>query len=350
MSTIFQDSFDVYAVSADLNMKYLSNAVLSITSGRYGGGGATFSSINGTELVASLPTQPTSVWLGFAVMMNSSSVVEGAIMQFISVNGVECCIQFDPVTFSLKLYKLGGNLSGSNMLGATANVPITPNTWHWIDVFLTLDAATGASQIWVDNVKYLDITGVQTVNQSGSNGNKIVSICWGSGMANNSVSVCAMTIDDIIVRDTLNSVNTTRIGDSRIMVNEVASDATPNNGTPSTGTDHFACVNEAQWSSSKNLLLSNTSGQAEQFTINPLPNTPTTIYDVQVVAVCQKTDGGTAFAEVYVDSSSNEADGPSTAVKSTFGMNWAIFDKDPHGNIAWTYAAVNALQIGYKVP
>ena len=347
MATLVQDGFDLYAVANDLNMKYVSSANVVTNGGRWGGGCVDFNSNAGASiLVASLPTQPTTIYQGFSMFVNTSNVGGGAVAQWASINGGELSLEYDVGTFNFKLYKTL-DTGSADLIATSPNVPISPFEWNWIDIELTLSPGAGLFKLWVNNVLYMTYNGQTAWQPTMPQQTQIVSAALGAGFSR--AGTLTMRIDDLQIRDTLGTLNNTRIGDSRIYTTEVNADVTPNNGTPSTSGAHYLMLNEAQWSASNYVTLNNTAGQAEQFSIAPIAGTPAYVFSVQVVAVCQKSDGGLADAEVYIVSSGNEADGPNTPVKTTFFTNYAIFDSDPNTSAAWTYGAVNALDIGYKV-
>lgn len=333
---LFRDGLDRYNVTADLLMVYNSNSgSFSTTGGRFGGGGYSPSSVGMTlSLMAG-----SEFWSAMACSLTGSGSGDRVVMSFSSVasafNGVEATVTYNQSSGLWKLWR--GPLS--TLLGSIT-APMTSG-WHWLDVHYKMDGSAGVFEIWLDDVQLLDLTAQNTIQNGGET--TIIALTWGDI---NSGSTAEFTIDDIIISD--NTLG--RVGDSRIVTLEPTSDATPNQGTPSTGTNHYAVVDEAGWNTSDYLTMPNTSGDKENFGFASLSGTPTTIYGVGIVLISQKSDAGAFSLEPYVTSNSVEADGGSTNPLTSWSLQTAFFETDPNTSAAWNAAGVNAMTGGFKVP
>ena len=333
MAIVWQDGFDLYNNASDLAMIYYSGYATSIstTAGRFGGGAW---STTGYGLVKTIPTC-AEVWSSFAFNTASTAAGDKIIGMASSSAGEEMSITYNPSTGVWKVWR--GN--AVTVLGtATAFVPI--NAWHWLDIRFKLSATLGEIEVWLDEVQIISLTAQNTVQNTGQT--QLVSVQIGDNSAGHAPT---MSADDWFIY-----TPGTRLGDSRIETLVPTSDAGTNNGTPSTGTNHYAVVDEAQFNTTDYITMPNTSGDKETFGHGALVNTPTTIYSVAVKMVSQKSDAGAFYIEPLVVSSGTEGDGASASLTTSWGVQSAIFETDPHTSGAWAYSAVNASSIGYKVP
>lgn len=341
MAITFQDGFDRYAVQADLAQQYnFSTANIHITGGRYGGGGMFLSAQLVSFAYFSVPNLPSEIWVGFAVNITDIGAPQtGVLFTFIGNNDIECYVTYNQLTTQFQIH----NGLTNAVLGSSEPILLTSGSWHWVDLHFKLHPSAGLVEIWVDNNRYINAVGIDTAPQAST---QILTACFGYPF---SIEALGMTVDDVAIEDPSVSPVYNRIGDARICTTVPASDASPNDGTPSAGSSHFAMVNELQWDSTTDIVLANTTGQAEQFTVTPLPVTPQFIFATQVVAWCEKTDAGTANAKLYVESSGTTALGASQGLPSPWGLIREIYNHDPHTSTTWTESGINNVDIGFVV-
>ncbi len=342
---VWHDGFDSYAVVADLSSQGYgtTSLALGLTTGRFGGGGITVSDGNYEYLAKSL-TYALELWVGVAIHANSTANADRAIATFISSAGVEGYLTFNPVTKTVKAWRgLQNTLLGSAIISGFANL-----SWGWWDIHYKYSTTVGVFEVWFNGVQVLNLTAQNTAQDTGQTALSTVSIA--SNAVGGGQPCLGMTFDDLVINDTTGTYNNGRQGDSRIETVTATSDATPNNGTPSTAGSHYPMVDEAQWNTTNYITMTNTSGQEELFGMGALSGTPSAISALRVVLLAENTDAGTAALESVVVSSATELDGASTNLTSSWGRYSFLYEYDPHTSAAWTAAAVNAAQIGWKVP
>ncbi len=333
MTILWLDSFDLYNNVTDLTMVYFSSTAASFgtTDGRFGGGAWHTTSYG----IAKAVTPSAEVWSSFAINTYDTSPGDKFIATFNSIVSEEVSITYNPATGGWKAWR-GNNTA---VLGtATLYLPI--NTWHWVDIRAKLGTTLGEVEIWVDDVQLLSLTGQNTVYNAGQT--DITNVQVGD---NHTGGALRMYIDDWIIY-----TPGTRVGDTRIETLLPTSDASPNQGVPSTGTDHYAVVDEAQFNTSDYLTMANVSGNKEVFGHGALAGTPAIIHAVAVKMISQKSDAGAFSLEPLVVSGGTEGDGASQTLSTVWGVQAAVFEQDPNTSAAWTYANVNSADIGYKVP
>ena len=340
MTILWMDGFDQYGSANDLALNYVSNSFGAInfypTGGRFGGGGlnsqANFSA--GAYYVSRiLGSTNVEVWTSFAGNLQTNGTNGNSFLMALGAgstdnNGVEVNLQYDNLTGVWTLNKpINGNI-------ASFTYPVS-NGWHWIDWRVKFSATAGEIELWVDDVQIYTGTGLNTVDHSTLTG-WTAALIFGNG---------CWVIDDLFVY-----TPGSRLGDSRISNLVPSSDATPNNGTQSTGATHFGVVDEIVNSTTNYITLPDTSGDKEVFGVASLASTPVSVWAVKVETLTSKSDAGTFLLQPLVRSSGTESDGASQPLTTSYSTQQSIFETDPATSAAWTGSAVNAMQIGVKVP
>lgn len=345
MTKRWQDGFDWMAHAADLSFRYnIQSASISTNGGRWGGGVVILAQNSG-YIQTPLVTTPGEIWAGYSFYSNDTpgTNTEFAVCQFVSPQGIECTITYNALTLVFSLWEKSAS---TTLLGTSSPIILTVGTWHYIDIHFKLSTTTsGIVEIWIDNVRVMNVTGIITSYQ----GSATTLSNFINGATTGSFGSLAHAIDDLIINDTAGSRNNGRVGDSRVTIQVPNSDASPNNGTPTSGSSHFAMVDEAQWSSDDTLTLANTTGQEENFGVTPLTILPLTVFGVQVIAICEKTDGGVANAKLGVTSGGDDALSASQGLPISWGYLSGIFEADPNGNIDWNQTSLNAADINFTV-
>ena len=329
MTILWMDGFDLYSVANDLNLNYggSQSPNLNTSAGRFGGGawqGGGYG--NSNYLMKLLGASYTDLWVSFAGNnINNTIAVWGAGST--NNNGVEIQLLYNTTTGQIQL------VTGSGRTIVSGALPST-NGWHWYEVHLVYSSTAGVAEIWVDNVQVASGTGLNTIDNAGLSGYLSVRLQGNGGY-----------MDDWFIY-----TPGVRLGDSRIETVRPASDAGPNNGTPLTGTSHYAAVNELQISTSNYITLPNTSGDKEVFTVGAISSTPVSVWAVKIDVYADKTDAGSFLLDPLIISGLTEIDGAAQQLTTGYGVPQSMFVTDPATSAAWTYAGVNAMKIGVKVP
>lgn len=332
MTILWQDGFDLYNVVADLDIAYFSasRGSFSTTAGRFGGGAWTASYGISRTVAAS-----ADLWSSFAMNTTSTGAADRYMGVFGSTAGYEVSITYNPGTGAWKAWR-----GAQSALLGTATYFMPVNAWHWVDLRAKISTTVGEVEIWVDETQVMALTGLNTVANSGQT--QFTTAQIGDNASGQGV---AMLVDDWFIY-----TPGTRLGDSRIETLVPTSDASPNQATPSTGSNHYAVVDEAQFNTTDYLTMANTSGNKEVFGHGSLVSTPATVHSVAIKMVSQKSDAGAFSLEPLVIASGTEGDGSSQALSTTWSLQASIFETNPNTSAAWAYAAVNSSSIGYKVP
>jgi hypothetical protein len=338
------DGFDTYTAYADMALLgYFNGGVLYQTidpaGGRFGGGALTSNTFR-LCCRAPLARAASELWFGCAFKTSGSN--KATVFTVTNAAGTDmCCIS---LTAANVPFVVKGDPGSSSVL-ATGPVSIAANAWHWIEARVKLHSFAGEVEVWVDGVQVISVTGVNTTNGA-SDG----TAAWiGLGPYNDSGSVFYGFWDDFYACDLLDSAPVGRLGDSKIETLVPTSDASPNDGTVSTGTTHYGVVDEAQFNSTDYTTLNNTAGQAETFGMLDLSYTPKSVAAVRTIAVASKTGTDDASFTMEVANGGSSKDGAAHALGTTATPFVDIFTVDPSTNAAWTGAGVNAMTVAYKV-
>lgn len=350
MALLFMDGFDHYA-TADLQKKWTllgANGVISSSEGRRSGGCFKNASGAGTSqgyvyrTVAPITT--TTLIVGFALEVKAGFGGSGPGQEILSfwdgVTTLHCSVGITAAG-AIAAYRNGS--SSGVLLGTSAATPIAQDSQNYIEVKATVHDTTGAIEVRVNGVAVLTLTNVDTRN-AGTGQINLIRI----GQVNASGGA-HYRYDDLYVSDTTGSTNNNYLGDVRIDTLYPTSDGNYAQFTPSTGTDHYALVDEA---------TPNTTDYNDGAAVNDRDSygmgnlaalSSQTVYGVQVNAAIMKDDAGAKSAATFVRSSSTNGDGASTALGTSQVYVSQVFETDPNGSIAWTESSVNAMEAGVKV-
>ena len=332
------DGFDSYSVAADLAMEYTASiSSFSTSTGRFGGGAITLSPT--TQFQKSIA--PTSeVWVGYAAKLTGwSTAYSNPLAQFNSGAGPEGSICVSQTGSSITIYQGDAHRT---LIGTYALPPsLITGAWHWLEFHYKYGTSTGIMEMWCDGVQVFSFTGNTTYYTGGS----ISQIQIG----HSTYGSVAGTYDDLYIIDVAaGGANTTRLGDCRIGTLVPTSNASPNQGTPSTGSA-YTCVDEAQRNTSDYVTFTSYSaGLQELYGMSSLPSTPIGIFGVRVLAIGNKSDAGSAGFYPMVKSGGSSALATGLPLSTSWVDIPGIFETNPNTSAAWLTAAVNAMACGVQ--
>lgn len=336
MSTIFMDGFDSYSAIADIlygAWQNYSGMSIDTSGGRYGGG-----KMQGGNAWATANIPETSeLYVGFALYINASSTTYAQVVRFDSASGHEATVYLKPSDGTWYLTR------ATSPDLTTGTHTVTVGTWYWVEVRYIPNNAGGVFTLWVDGTQVATFTG-DTRATGGSGGIVIVEIGARSSVSN-------WHYDDIYVNDTAGSAPANgRLGDSRIRTFVPNADTTPNDGTPSTGSDHYAVMDEAQRNTSDyNTLAAPSPGDSEIFGSDAALASNDEVVAVRAMVYCAKSDAGTATGKAVIKQGSDKLSGSDTALATSGTDVQGIFNVDPTSATQFTHTDVNSLDFGYEV-
>jgi hypothetical protein len=156
--------------------------------------------------------------------------------------------------------------------------------------------------------------------------------------------------DDLYLCDLSGSVNNDFLGPRQVEAVLPNGDTASKDWTPSSGTDHYAMVDEAGPDNDTTYIEANVAGYKDLFDYGALSRITSGINGIQINSDVRCTDSNQFNLLQVAKSGSTESDGTAVAVNSTsFKTKARILEQDPSTLAAWTASAVNAAQFGVKV-
>lgn len=347
MTLLHFDGMDAYAANGDMGLEYSGSPAINTTLGRFGGG-AFIGGANTIFKNLGVGDTNTDLWFGGAHFPNGS-ISNGCIVDVVSGAGnIELSFLLDDGNNNISVWRSWDNIFGTVTRGATAIgtsavLAGIRSIWSWWDFHVVFSSGTsGTIEVWRNGIQVINLTGIKTcINAvTGYSG-----IRWGASH-DQTTSTTDRRWDDIYIKTGASG----RLGDSRVYTLVPASDAGPNVGTPSTGTSHFAMVNEVQPNLTNYNSVTGTSGNHEMYGVTALPSA-NTVYGVRSSAFAAKSDAAEVLFAGVVKSGTTEVVG--TTQGAFVGANQKssqLLELDPNTSAAWTQTTVNAMLIGAKVP
>jgi hypothetical protein len=200
------------------------------------------------------------------------------------------------------------------ILLATSSNSIAINTFYYVELAVTIGdspngsialAVNGSTTGWIPTTTSLDTQ---------NSGTALVSYV---GWCNGSASSVAFDYDDIYMNDTTGSVCNGMLGDVRVDCHLPTTDGANSDWTPSTGTDHYATIDENPPNTTDyNSTL--TLNAVDTVSVEAFKNDGADIFALQVNLLASKSDAGTCglqavIRESGVDTPSGVSTYPSTS-------------------------------------
>jgi hypothetical protein len=346
MAAILVDGFDLYngiVTNTGVQAKWTLSATttsIAMVSGRFTGQAISIPAFNAVRTAARSFTANASVSVGFA---HNASVLPGAnviapIVSLLSSSTFMVGLVIT-TTGALQAYRLT-SISAGTQLGSNSVNCIAANTWHYIELEVTVSDTVGVFNVYVDGVQVLNLTSQDTRNGVPTT---VDTVQFGSGGTNGTTNGFTQLVDDLYVTNTA-----TKLGERRVETLYPTSDVTQVWGR-STGATNYTLVDEAQVNGDTDYVQTSAVNDRDTYGFGNLTGSPTTIDAVQVTAFAEKTDATARSIALQVISGVTTSDGANFALAASYGRFERLMTVDPNGSITWTATNVNALTGGPKV-
>jgi hypothetical protein len=290
---------------------------------------------------------PTII-VGYAFKMNS--FIGSFVQTLLSVGEVDSIYNLVHVSLTF----VGSTVtvahgSGSPVYGTFA---YAGSGWIFMEFKIFVHSTLGYITCRQDGMTVFNVTNQNTRN--GGNG-KINMV--GIGANGNNSNIVNWYIDDYYICTGAGSYNNDFLGDVTIRSLVPTSDVGPNVWTPTPSGAHYATVDDdntdiSTWNT--DYLTGTNDNDTEMFGVEDITDTlPSTVAGVMLHCYGEKMDTGTrSLAGVITvgGTTAQSSDYPMRAAAETGAPNFTrhVFDRQPDGS-AWSIAAVNAMQAGFKV-
>lgn len=348
MAIVDRDGFDGFngvGTNTGLQAKWITGGTISMQTGRFGGQCMRTTAaveVGGQHATRNLPAGYSSLTVGFAfraVALPTSDSVTG-FMTLLSSGSYHVGARLT----TAGAIEIGRYTSGtaSTVLGTTANGVIVVNTWHFLEFEIVISDTAGRVDIYRDGASVSAFgSSLDTRNGTPTTADQLQ---FGILTTANPSPYGTLEFDDLYVLDVA-----TRLGERRIETLRPTVDSGTNQWTPSTGTDHYAVVDEATANGDTDYLSTSTVNNRELFGNGGLSSTPATIDEVTVVMFAEKTDATTRTLYGSVQSGATDSDGSALTLAASYGHHSRAMALNPNGSVAWTASAVNNLKFGPKL-
>lgn len=342
MSLLFVDGFDHYAV-ADLLKKWTtkegSTSTLAIDVGRRNGGALSSGIGSSVGVTKTLPAAKNTLIVGVAYKLtaqNGTGANRG-ILQFRDSSTVHLTVR---INVDLTLSVLKGTDIGT-VLGVSSET-LDVGSFNYIEFKATIDDVAGSFELRINGINVLSASGIDTRTTGGNASANVIMV--GSNGSNGP----SWVIDDFYICDNSGSSNNDFLGDVRIDTLLPNADGTFSQFVPSTGTSHFALVDETAPNTTDHVDGVNV-GDRDSFNCQDLTALiAQTVFGVQVNAFAQKDDAGSKSISTFARNGTTNSDGASFGLSTSQVCLSQMFEKQPSG-VDWTESAVNASEFGVRV-
>lgn len=231
--------------------------------------------------------------------------------------------------------------SSTALTGGRSILTVSPNVMYHFEWSLTVNNATGASELRVNET---DVFFTVTNQNTRSTGNNIINEFSIRNVPSDTLDASFTDdIDDLIVHDG------SFVGDARVGYLKETGAGTYSQWTANGAATLYECVDDTAQDGDTTYTSSNTVGQRETFAFEDVPTTAVIKY-LQHVWVGKKTDAGTrTFARRTKSGVTESLSGTSIAPSTTYATHVQMENLDPATGAVWTAAGFNAAEFGEEI-
>jgi hypothetical protein len=214
--------------------------------------------------------------------------------------------------------------------------PLVPETWHYIEWKITPHDTTGSTYLRVNGLEVCSLASGDTQRYAGPVDHVVM---WPQSDD--------VVIDDIYVLDTTGSDNNDFLGPIMIESLLPTSDTATVDWATSTGTDHYALVDEVPCTQGTDYVESATTDDQDIFNYGNLSDLDS-VLGVQVWTVAAVDSGSYTLETIADDGTTQNTDSGQTVNSTTYGGFRRMLDQTPSAG-AWSTALVDGSSFGVEV-
>jgi hypothetical protein len=333
MALLWIDGFDHYNSSQIQRMYEESGNVEIGTTARTGG-------------QALRPYSPTTTkYLG----VNASTLIVGAAV-YVNLDAFQ---PWSPNHFLFRFFD-GTTQQCQILLGPEGQVRLYRDTtvvdespkyvyslrqWFYIEVKCTFSASTGSWELRVNSRTVRTASGLNTIQSANAYANRLA---LGAGYEN------MQWIDDLYVCDSSGSTNNDFLGDIKVVTILPNADGSNTGWTPSSGTSHYAVVDESPANDDTDYLYTSTAGATDTENFQDITLTGS-IKGILQLACIRKDDAGARSAALICRVGTTDYEGPEVSLGNSYTYLQQIRETNPATGSPWTVADINAAQFGVRM-
>jgi hypothetical protein len=331
MALLWMDGFDHYSAGAQSQRMYESGSIWTMNTSfpRTGSQCATpYYSEPGLEKF--LGVNAAVLIVGVACYRDDMSYPSAWVvaLRFKDSATEQCRLERGPAG-RLRFY-------GNNTLLAESADNVYPlRSWHYLEVKVVL-GAPGSFEVRINGRTVLSGSGRTT-----STANNYANWVGLRGQAQD-------YIDDLYICDNTGTQNADFLGDVKVVTILPNADGSNTGWTPSSGTAHYAVVDEAPANDDTDYLYTSTVGATDTENFQDVSLTGS-ILGVLQLACLRKDDAGSREAALICRSGGSDYEGPQVALGNSYTYLKQLRESDPATGVAWTVTGLNAAQFGVRM-
>lgn len=344
MAVILVDGFDLYngtGANTGVQAKWsagIGSSSYSLVAGRFGGQALRIAGNASGSATRRSFTANASVGIGMGFRgATMPSANPGGNHFLLESAGTAMCGFRVTSAGAIEVGRYTSN-TASTVLGTSSAGVIVSNTWHYVEVEVTISDTVGVFKVYVDGVQVLNLTAQDTRNGAPTT---VDTIRIGPDAA--ATTLGTFDYDDIYVVDAA-----TKLGERRVETLYPTSDVAQGFAR-STGATNYTLVDEAQVNGDTDYVQASSVSTVDTYGFGDLTGTPGTIDAVQFSCFAEKTDATARSIALQAISGATTSDGSNFSLAASYSKFERLMLTDPNGSIAWTAASVNALTGGPKV-
>lgn len=359
MALLFADSFDTYATSdftqvwTQIITTLSGNPTIGAT-GRRSTNGLRFPNVSSDEckpVAITLAPADSTFIVGFAFKQTGAFgnyTINSNLSIFTSSAGSGSSqlihVRTSGTTHLVFRIKTNGQievLRGDGTLLGSTTAALQVGVFAYLEFKGTIDNSTGAVDIRINSASVLSLTGVDTQNGATATWDEIVI----GKMAN--ADAITLDIDDLYVCDGSGGASDDFLGDVAVDAIYPNGAGTHSDGTPSTGSDQYAVVDETPMNGDTDYNTLAAVSDRDSFAFPNAPVASATILGVQVKIQARLDSGGTAGLKASTRIGGTDYDGAESAVGGSYAVHRQIWDVKPSDSTPWVDTDINAAEFGY---
>ena len=345
MALRFIDGFSHYATS-DVQKKWSSQVTTGVApaitagAGRRGSSALRLVSPSGASNVTRIIDAQASWVLGFAFRVSALFGSTRQIAAFQDAGTAQCELRLS-TTGILSVTRNGSALTSG---ASTLKLPVGEYVFIEWKVTIADSITAGSCKVRVNGADWVTVaTGQDTKNTANATADRVVLGVDGSIFGSGNID-----FSDIYLCDAAGSANNDFLGDRKIETLFPTADGNYTQLTCSTGSSHFALVDENPPNTS-DYNSSSTVGNKDTYGMSDLSPAVGAVAGMQINVAALSDDGGAKSIAPTLRSSTTDADGTSQAITAALMIYRSIFETDPATAVAWTGTGLNAAEAGAKV-
>lgn len=331
MALRFVDSFDTYNAT-NMYSKWTSSSGLVIgASGRRGTSAAQLTS--GNLMTKTLDNQVTWI-VGVAYKFNTFATA-GDIITLLDGATIQAALRLN-ADFTLSVTRGG---AGAGVVLGTTTFLLVQDVYYYIELKVTIDNTTGSAEVRIDELSKLSLSNVDTQNSANA---------YASTVKLGVVGAANHYFDDLYICDGSGTANNNFLGTCQVDALLPNAEGTNLQWTPSTGTLHYAVVDESP-PNTTDYVSDAVAANRDSWNYPALPAiTNPSVIGVQLILVAQKDDTGARSIKPLCKSGATTNVLAAQALNTAWTAHLGIWETNPNTATAWTIATVEAAEFGVE--